>query len=98
MVSLQNERHFSRATSSRHQLVLEMTRLRCSRLRGCKTGPVTLSTFVRIHKTLRVTPAMAAGITDRLWSMEDIVAQIDARAPKPAPRGPYKKREAAISN
>jgi hypothetical protein len=47
--------------------------------------------FVRIHKTLRVTPAMAAGVTDRLWSMEDIVARIDARAPKLAPRGPYKK-------
>src|SRR5256885_5749713 len=29
--------------------------------------------FVRIHKTLRVTPAMAAGIADRLWSMEDVV-------------------------
>jgi IS1 family transposase len=29
--------------------------------------------FVRIHKTLRVTPAMAAGVTDRLWSVGDIV-------------------------
>ena len=29
--------------------------------------------FVRIHKTLRVTPAMAAGVTDRLWEMKDIV-------------------------
>jgi hypothetical protein len=28
--------------------------------------------FVRIHQTLRVTPAMEAGITDRLWTMEDI--------------------------
>jgi hypothetical protein len=28
--------------------------------------------FVRIHQTLRVTPAMAAGVTDRLWSIEDI--------------------------
>ncbi len=30
--------------------------------------------FCRIHKSLRVTPAMAAGVTDRLWEVEDIVA------------------------
>jgi IS1 family transposase len=30
--------------------------------------------FVRIHQTLRVTPAMAAGVTDRLWAIDDIVA------------------------
>jgi len=29
--------------------------------------------FCRIHKSLRVTPAMEAGITDKLWSVEDIV-------------------------
>jgi hypothetical protein len=29
--------------------------------------------FVRIHQTLRVTPAMAAGITDHLWGVEDLV-------------------------
>lgn len=33
--------------------------------------------FVRVHKTIRVTPAMAAGISDRLWDMKDIVALID---------------------
>jgi hypothetical protein len=38
--------------------------------------------FVRIHKTLRVSPAMAAGIESRLWSMEDVVALIDARSEK----------------
>jgi IS1 family transposase len=30
--------------------------------------------FCRIHKTLRVTPAMAAGVTGRVWSIEDLVA------------------------
>ena len=35
--------------------------------------------FVRIHRTLRTSPAMAAGISDRLWSMEDVVALIDRR-------------------
>jgi IS1 family transposase len=30
--------------------------------------------FVRIHQTLRVTPAMAAGVTGRLWAVEDLVA------------------------
>lgn len=50
--------------------------------------------FCRIHKTLKVTPAMAAGITDTLWSMADIVAAIDARAPQAGKRGPYKKKAA----
>jgi IS1 family transposase len=35
--------------------------------------------FVRIHKTLRTSPAMAAGIETRLWSMEDVVRLIEAR-------------------
>ena len=54
--------------------------------------------FVRVHKSLRMSPAMAAGIADRLWSIEDIVARMDAVAPKPGKRGPYKKRGADNSN
>lgn len=34
--------------------------------------------FVRIHKTLRVTPAMAAGIAQHVWSIEEIVGLLDA--------------------
>lgn len=37
--------------------------------------------FVRVHKTLRFTPAMAARLSQTLWSMTDIVALIDAAAP-----------------
>lgn len=33
--------------------------------------------FVRIHKSLKVTPAMAVGLTERLWDMEDIVNLVD---------------------
>jgi hypothetical protein len=51
--------------------------------------------FVRIHKTLRITPAMAAGLTDRVWGMEDVIALMDAVAPKPGRPKSYKKRVAA---
>jgi IS1 family transposase len=46
--------------------------------------------FCRIHKTLRVTPAMEAGVSDHVWSIEEIAALI----PEPTfgPRGPYKKK------
>jgi hypothetical protein len=35
--------------------------------------------FCRIHQTLRVTPAMAAGVTDRVWDVEDIAALLDSK-------------------
>src|SRR5690349_1143242 len=48
--------------------------------------------FVRIHKALRMSPAMAAGLVDTLWSMEDIAERIDVRVNASRPRGPYKKK------
>ena len=48
--------------------------------------------FVRQHKTLRVTPAMAAGVTDRLWDMADLVAVLEATEQAPKKRGSYQKR------
>ena len=55
--------------------------------------------FVRIHGKLRVTPAMAAGVADRIWEISDIVALIEADEAKAATkRGPYKKRGEEISN
>ena len=35
--------------------------------------------FIRVHKTLRMSPAMAAGIETRLWSMKDVVRLIEWR-------------------
>jgi len=54
--------------------------------------------FVRVHKTLRMTPAMAAGVTDRLWEMSDLVGVLEAHEAanaKSTVRGPYRKRAAA---
>lgn len=50
--------------------------------------------FVRVHKTLRMTPAMAAGVTDRLWEMADLVKVLEDVERAPKKRGPYKKRSA----
>lgn len=50
--------------------------------------------FVRQHKTLRTSPAQAAGITTRLWDMSDIVQLIDDAEGEPKKRGPYSKRNA----
>ena len=49
--------------------------------------------FVRTHKTLRMTPAMAAGVSDTLHDMAWLVGIIDAAAPAPKPRGPYRKKD-----
>lgn len=51
--------------------------------------------FVRIHAKLRMSPAMAANVTDRLWEVSDIVALVEAAEDEePRKRGPYKKRAA----
>jgi hypothetical protein len=42
--------------------------------------------FVPIHSALRMTPAMAAGVSDRLWEIGDIVALSEANDPKPVRR------------
>ena len=51
--------------------------------------------FARIHKTLRITPIMSAGLSDYVWSLEEIILMADSYMPKVGKRGPYKKR---ISN
>ena len=56
--------------------------------------------FLRVHKTLGVTPAMAAGLVNVVMDMSDVVTLIDQREGPAKKRGPYIKREpvAEISN
>ena len=51
--------------------------------------------FCRIHQSLRITPAMAADVSEHVWDIEEVIGLLDKATPKPGPRGPYKKR---ISN
>ncbi len=48
--------------------------------------------FARIHKTLRVTPAMEAGVAKHVWSLQEIAALVPEPVAKN--RGPYKKKAA----
>lgn len=99
-----DEAHVSTSYVERQNLTMRMSLRRFTRLTNAFSKKVENLAhavslhymhynFVRIHKTLRITPAMAAGVTDRLWSTEDIVAVADAAAPAPAKRGPYKPRQ-----
>jgi IS1 family transposase len=53
--------------------------------------------FVKMHSKLRMSPAMAAGVSDRLWEIGDIVKLIEDAEVKPTKRGPYRKREENVS-
>lgn len=40
--------------------------------------------FCRVHQTLRVTPAMAAGVSDHVWELGEVVALLEAQEPSAA--------------
>lgn len=49
--------------------------------------------FCRVHKTLGTTPAVAAGVTDHVWKLSELIGLLaDAENAVPMKRGPYKKR------
>ena len=49
--------------------------------------------FVKLHSKLRMSPAMAAGVSSKLWEIGDIVALVEAEeAQADRKRGPYKKK------
>lgn len=81
-------KHISTSFAERQNLNMRMHMRRFTRLTNAFSKKVenhalavalftTYYNFVRIHKTLRVTPAMAAGVTDRLWDVSDIVKVLE---------------------
>src|SRR5450830_1447628 len=103
-------KHVSTSYAERQNLTMRMHMRRFTRLTNAFSKKfenhmhmVALYTvwynFVKQHKTLKgISPAMAAGLSETLWSMTDLAEMIEAAAPKPAKRGPYKKTADQISN
>lgn len=96
-------KHISTSYAERQNLTMRMHMRRFTRLTNAFSKKVenhmhmvALYTvwynFVKMHKSLRMTPAMASGVTGRLWSMEDLAVMVEEAAAKPGKRGPYKKR------
>lgn len=99
-------KHVSTSHVERQNLTMRMSMRRFTRLTNAFSKKIdshihALSlyfvwyNFCRIHKSLRVTPAMAAGLSDTAHDMAWIVGLIDAREGEPKKRGPYKKKIAA---
>ena len=53
---------------------------------------MTFYNFCKLHKTHGLSPAMAAGVTDRLWEIADIETLVEASYRKAGKRGSYKKK------
>jgi hypothetical protein len=76
--------HVSTSYVERHNLTMRMSMRRFTRLTNRFSKKIENHihmvaihavhyNFARIHKTLRITPAMAAGLSDHVWSLEEIV-------------------------
>jgi IS1 family transposase len=83
-------KHISTSFVERQNLTMRMNMRRFTRLTNAFSKKVENHiaaialhymhyNFCRIHKTLRVTPAMAAGITDHVWEVSDIAALLDSK-------------------
>lgn len=83
-----DRKHISTSYIERQNLTMRMQMRRFTRLTNAFSKKIEAHiaalaihymhyNFVRIHQTLRVTPAMAAGVTDRVWDIGDLVGLLD---------------------
>ena len=97
-----DEKHISTSFVERQNLTMRMHMRRFTRLTNAFSKKlenhmrmVALYTvwynFIRVHKTLRVIPAMEAGLSETVWDMEDLVRIMDERAPKSGRPKTYNK-------
>ena len=84
-------KHISTSKVERSNLTLRMSNRRFARLTNAFSKKLhnhmaaisfyfMVYNFVKIHGSIKTTPAMEAGVTDFLWSMEDIVLMAETNA------------------
>jgi len=98
-----DDAHISTSYVERNNLTMRMSMRRFTRLTNAFSKKIEnhahsvslhfmYYNFCRQHKGLDgISPAMAAGVTDHLWEIEDIVNLVNEARPKPGPRGKYQK-------
>ena len=95
MVGKPDRKYISTSFAERQNLTMRMNMRRFTRLTNAFSKKIDNHkhaialhfmhyNFCRIHKSLRVTPAMEMGITDHVWSIEEIVALLDSKLQKVA--------------
>ena len=84
-----NPKHISTSYIERQNLTMRMHMRRFTRLTNAFSKKVEMHAhavalhfmyynFVKVHQSLRMTPAMAAGVTNRLWEIEDLVGMLES--------------------
>jgi IS1 family transposase len=101
-------KHISTSYIERQNLTMRMSMRRFTRLTNAfskkvenLTAAVSLHffhyNFVRVHKTLGTTPAVAAGVSDHVWTLSELVGLLEEAEATPIRRGSYAKTRGEIS-
>ncbi len=101
--------HISTSHVERLNLTMRMSMRRYTRLTNAfskkvenLTAAVSLHfmhyNFCRVHQTLGQTPAMAAGVSDHVWKLPELIALLEDAEAMPTKRGSYKKRQPAADS
>jgi hypothetical protein len=90
--------HVERMNGSIHQFVKRFTRLtyafskKLENLAAASALHIAVYNFCRVHSSLKCTPAMAAGIVDTLWSMDDLYNAVSTHAREAAAKAKRDRR------
>jgi hypothetical protein len=83
------------SVNARHQLLTNAFSKKVENLAAAVSIHFFHYNFCRVHKTLGTTPAVAAGVADHAWSLDEMIGLLEEAESYSTKRGSYKKRTAA---